>query len=289
MGFSLPKNDLLKMDDNIKESNYLSMIKVITQLIFILLFSASVKASTTDTSKQEIKAIEVQQTDPFFGEAFYRIFHISPFIVYQSQYQFDSASGRGKFDSAGNWVSSDSEYALSEKRSQFFVFHRDSSYGFSYDPHRSNFSNRRLLVDSAVLEIKGTYNFENLLTKIPDTTTWNASRTERREVYVQKATKDTPTVRAIFYYNSSLNFLQASLNTAVDSAKKMKLYKFEYLIEEFYSEKDERLWPAMSFSTEMKEVTVMDTEEIMHFIERYKNNIVADKHFGNKVKNANNR
>lgn len=256
------------------------MIKCIVQLFLILLFCVSVNASATDTTGQIIKGIKVEESNPFFGESFYRIFHVGPLVVYQSQYQFDSSETRLKFDSAGNQLSAVTENKRSEMRSQFFVFHRDSSYGLNYDPHRINESNRRLRVDSALLRIKGTNSFENSLTKKPDTTSWNAQRTELKEVYVQKATKDTPEVRLSLYYSNGLNSLKESLNPILDSAKKMKLYKVEYVIEEFYSEKEGRLWPPLKLSTEMKEIEVTVPEEILHYIDRYKNSSVADKQVG---------
>ena len=265
------------------------MIRCIVQLFFILLFCESVNASAIDTTKQIIKGIEVNESNPFFGESFYRIFHVGRFVVYQSQYQFDSSETRLKFDSAGNQLSAVTENKKSEMRNQFFVFHRDSSYGFTYDPHRITESGRRLRVDSAILRIKGTNNFEGLLTQKPDTTSWNTQRTELREVYMQKATKDTPAVRLSFFYSTRLNFLKESLFPAMDSAKQIKLYKIEYLIEEFYSEKERRLWPAMKISTEMKEIEVTNPEEILHYIDSYKKSSVANKQVGSTERNENKR
>jgi hypothetical protein len=256
------------------------MVKYCIQILFILLLCESATASSADTTAPVIKAIEIQDSTPFFGKSIIRIFYIGPFVVYQSQYEFDSSIHGVKFDSTGNETSTVTEYECSETRNLFFVFHRDSSYGVSYDPHRSNENNRRLPVDSTLQRIKGTNSFEGLLSKKPDTTIWNAQNTELREVYVQKASRDTPAVHLIIYYSSKLNNLKATLNPVMDSARKMKFYKYEYLIKEFYSEKEKQLFPEMKFSTEMKEITVTNPEEIMEYIDRYKNRMLDKKQAG---------
>lgn len=253
------------------------MVKYCIQILLILLLGETATASSADTTKPVLRAIEFQDSTPFFGNSISRIIYVDSFIVYQSEYEFDSSIQGVKFDSAGNMDSTVTEYECSEKRNLYFVFHQDSSYGFTYDPHRSNENNRRLPVDSFLKMVKGTNSFEGLLTKKPDTTTWNAQKTALREVYVQKASVDTPAMHLSLFYSSSLNNLKASLNPKLDSARKMKFYKYEYLIKAFYSEKDQRLWPEMKFRTEMKEITVTNPEEIMQYIDRYKNSILVKK------------
>jgi hypothetical protein len=53
----------------------------------------------------------------------------------------------------------------------------------------------------------------------------------------------------------------------------MKLYKFEILIDEFYSEKDDIRWPAMKQATEIREIPVKNPAELMRYIDRYKERI----------------
>jgi len=246
------------------------MIKWIVPVFLLMLFSQRANSSTVDTTKQVIRAIEIQDSNSFFGVSFYRIYHVGPIVVFQSQYQFDSSFQGGNFDTAGNSVSSKREYEFSEERTRYFVFHHDSSYGYSYDPHHVNEANRRMLVDSVLHTIKNANSFEKLLAIKPDTTTWNPSKTERKDVYVQKPIKDTPGVHISLYYTSNTTFLNESINPIMDSSRKMKLYKFEYWIQEFYSEKDKRLWPAAKMKTEMREITVTNSEELLHYIDRYK-------------------
>ena len=103
-----------------------------------------------------------------------------------------------------------------------------------------------------------------------DTITWNEGKTELKEVYVQKASKDTPAVRIVFQYSGKMNHIRESLNHVLDSTKKMKLYKTEIVVAEFYDRVNKRLQPLMKFTTEMKEINVENTEEIESYINRYK-------------------
>jgi hypothetical protein len=160
-----------------------------------------------------------------------------------------------------------------EKRKHFFVFHRDSSFGINYDGHGTFRNNRRFPVDSILMEVIGSNTFDRLVTqKAADTLSWNTERTELKEVYVHKGTKDTPAVRISFYYSKKLNHLQASLNSTLDSLKNMKFYKFEFVIEtHFYPGLDKQM-PAMVLKKEMREVTIDDDTELLNYTEKYKNN-----------------
>jgi hypothetical protein len=248
-----------------------SLIKPgLLSLVLFLLFFQTVKASGPDTTKPLLKAIEVRDNSSLFGESFYRIFHMGSFIVYQSQYQFDSSVTRLKFDSALKLESPQLESQFSEKRYRFFVFHRDSSFGYSYDAHAKREAGIRLQVDSVAKGIIGFNSFEKLLIKKPDSIIWNADKTELKEVYLQKPSEDTPAVQISFYYSGRLNNLFASLNTVLDSAKKMKFYKYEYVISEFYNKEQQTLCPAIYMSCEMKEYAVARPEEITTYIEIYR-------------------
>jgi hypothetical protein len=231
------------------------------------------RPSSADTAKQEIRAIEVRNEGQIFDGHFYRIFYAGPHIIYQSQYQFDSSHNRGVFDDSGNMVSSIVIKEWTEMRNKFFVFHRDSSYGYSFEPYNTGKEDQRLPVDTALLSIAGSFRSEWFFRAKPDTATWNADRTELREVYMQAAGKDTPAVHISLYYTNRLDHLPGSLYPALDSARKIRLYKYEYLISDFYSEQQQKFFPAMKFSTEMKEYVVTDPAAILHYVERYKKSI----------------
>lgn len=243
------------------------MLKFFALLLLLPLSYTPANASPSDTAIHDFQAIEIQTTLPLFGDHFYRIFFKGNFVIYHSQYQFDSIRQKVNNDAAGNFLSSEPETVWSGKRNRFFVFHRDSSYGYRFDADRDD---QRVMVDSALREIVGTNNFENLLTKVADSIQWNETRTELMETYIQPATRDTPEVRCHFYYSSHLNHLKESFNKKLDEARKMKLYKVEYIIEEFYWEKEKKLIPKMNYKEEMKELRNFDPEEIQQYVDRYK-------------------
>lgn len=245
------------------------MFRCFILLTAILLSIESINATPADTSRQTIKAVEVRDSGFLFGESLYRVYYVGALVVYQSQNLSESFIQRSLYDSASRQEAFVSEQEESQWRSRFFVYHRDSSHGISYDPYNTMEYNRRLPVDSILQMIKGTNTYENLNAAKPDTATWNTGRTELKEVYVSKGSQDTPTVRLVFYYSSRLNHVQEALSKALDSVRKMKLVKIEICIEEFLREKDKRLWPQMTQSTEMKEIHGAAPEEVMHYVEQY--------------------
>lgn len=224
--------------------------------------------AAADTTRPVIKGIEVQDFHPLFGETFYWVFYTGPYIVYQSQYQFDSSIHYPKPDS-GLLAATDFLVLKSELRNRFFVFHLDSSYGFNYDPYRSN-ETGRCEVQSTLKMIQASYGLDSLLNKRPDTVKWNASGTELREVYYQKASRDTPAVKLCLYFSKGLNELKESFSPIFDSARKMKLYKIEIVVEKSFEQKKAKSWPAISFISEMREIMVDDPSQILFYIDKYK-------------------
>lgn len=221
-----------------------------------------------------IKAIEVRDTSIVFGEQFYRVYNLEPYVVYQSQYQSVGSETRPKFDSSTNETSFETTTLWNERRDRFFVFHKDSSFGYQYDPYDSSSDNRRLAVDTAMKRIKGSNNYEKLLSKTPDSTTWNEAKTELREVYVVDCSDTQPRMRIVFYYSAGRNHLKESFNPIIDSVKKMKFYKMELFTEEFYSEADKKLLPPMKLlGSEIREIAMQNSGEVENYIARYKKSI----------------
>jgi hypothetical protein len=240
----------------------------------ICFFIAPIITANTYSQDTIIKAIEVRDNNPIWGETFHRVFYMGWYVVYQSQYRADSSVLHPGLDAATNETSFAIDFLSGELRSSFFVFHKDSVFGYTYDPADSSNDNRRLPVDSAMKKIKGENNYENLLSAKPDSSTWNAAKKELREVFVGDSTKTQPRVRIVFYYSGNMNHIKESMSPALDSAKKMKLYKMEIFTDEFYSEADKKLWPPMKvMSTEMKEIGVQNPAEVKGYISRYKKSI----------------
>jgi hypothetical protein len=255
------------------------MVKLLYLSLFALLLLNTKCSFSQESTQLKIEAVEVRQNLSFFGETFYRIYRVRDHVVFQHQYQFDSSSSEiqmiGSTDDSV--VYKDTTY-LSEIRNRYFVFHKDSSYGFDYDPHRADVSGQRLRVDSLMTKgIKGRNNFQDLLKTKPVSTTWNSDKTELKEVFICNDNPDTPIVHISLHYSSKLNHLKESLNEIVDSIKNMKLFKCEFLVNEFYSKASNQLSPAFKIDEKLMSYTVTDPQTIITYLNKYKESIGSHK------------
>src|SRR5690349_3668874 len=106
-------------------------------LFFVYLLGVTTApAFSQSAAKQVIQAVEINDSSPWFGERFYRIYHSGPFVVYQNQYLFHSSEERLDHDTV---VSTQEQ---SEWRSYYFVFHKDSSYGRRFEPSNKTYNQR---------------------------------------------------------------------------------------------------------------------------------------------------
>jgi hypothetical protein len=217
-----------------------------------------------------MEAVEVRDISPLMGETFYRVYYFDDLVIYQSQYRFDSSVKQLSTDSSTNLVSSHITSISSQWRNQFFIFHKDSSYGFSFDPYRGRENKLRLRVDSTIMFIKGTNRFDSFLTVKPDSIIWNANKSELKEVFLVTQKKGMPAGRIGLYYSKNLNHLKASFNATVDSAKRMKLFKVEAIFNDSYDENGKLVWPSMIDRTEMKEIKTNISEQLREYINNYK-------------------
>jgi len=220
-----------------------------------------------------IEAVEVRSISPSMGETFYRVYYSGDLVMYQSQYLKDSFITETTFDSSKNMYSNNLTLHSEEWKDRFFVFHKDSSYGYNYDFYRNKENNQRLPVDSVVRFIKGTNKFEDVIKRKPDSVFWNANKSERKEVYLFPAKGDDPNIRLILSYSKNLNNVKESISSVVDSVKKMKLYKTETILDQFYSEKDKMTIPSLRFTTELKQIAVDKPDSVLIYLNRYRKSI----------------
>lgn len=166
---------------------------------------------------------------------------------------------------------------LSEWRNKFFVFHKDSSWDYSYNPLDIRENGQRVRVDSKLKLIRGSNNFDTILSKKPDTSSWIQGHSILRKVYNFPKTDSTPSGRVIFSYSKGLNKIKESLNAFADSARRMKLFKIQFAIDEFYDKKTKTQWPSMEIAgDEMKEVHIENPHEIMIYFKQYEKDISSN-------------
>lgn len=248
------------------------MFDSFSKIFFTFLLFSTLYGCYTSLATTKIEAIEVRDISPAMGETFYRIYYVDNLVMYENRYRFDSSFTQLKIDSVTQEITGEETLRESIWRSRFFVFHKDSSYGIMYDSLRF-YKNRRMPVNYTITNIVGTNRFDSFLTVKPDSVVWNADKTEHRETYILLLGKDMPKGLVVFYYSKKLNHLKNSFNKVVDSVKKMKFFKVEFIFNEFYSEKDKKLWPPTYDLTEMKEINVENPEKIMGYFNKYKESI----------------
>lgn len=235
--------------------------------LFLMLFytGESYQCHPLITSSK-IEAVEVLMIDPVMGDDSYRVYFWKNMIMYEAHYRYDSTVSVMRHDSTKVPLFN----TVSEKRTSYFVFEKDSLFGYNFDPATKDLNNLRLSVDS-ILKIR-TLQSASLDTAIsikPDTTSWNINKTELREVYFFPAKENIPSVRWVLSYATKLNHVKISFSRLLDSSKAMKLYKVETLIDSFFVKNENKLWPAMKYSNEIKEIPIENTAEILDYFERY--------------------
>ncbi len=253
------------------------MIRDIVLLLFPLLFIQGVGCSIQNKSNSSIEAFEVRDTSPVMGETSYRVFYLDSLVMYQIQYRQDSIVNQLQFDSSANKITSSGRVVSSEWKSRFWVFHSDSSYGLLFDPN-SEVDAPRLKVDFMIRMITGTNRWDSFLYVRPDSAIWNSNRSELREVFLFPANNNMPASRLVLHYSKTLNHLKISFNKKVDSVKQMKLFKTEYYVDAYHSEKDSMSWPPSRSATEMTKIMVKNEAEILRYFKKYAESIAGQPH-----------
>lgn len=232
---------------------------------FLLVFYTITKAEA-----QNIQAVEVRDSSFVMGTNFYRIFYVDDYVVYQSQIHYSNSKMKARFDSVTNETVFEDSLISTGWKHNYFVFHRDSNYGYRYNPDKL-WLTPRITIDSGRKSIAGANEFEKLLNQQPDSIFYSIDSTERRDIFLTPSKPDTPAIRVRLSYSRTLNHLPYSLNTSIDSARKMKLWKLEIIIEAFYHERTKTNYPEFYFGTEMRELPPIITDEVRFYLDWYKN------------------
>jgi hypothetical protein len=248
----------------------LFILKYTISLLFLaIIILKSESGCTQNKSNQKFEAIEVRDHSPMMGETFYRVYYVSNLVMYESQYRIDSFVNPLRYDSTTHEIKSNMNLVNQEWKSEFFVFHSDSSYGYRYDSN-DEIKNGRFKVDSVIKTITGTNRWDSFLYVKPDSVLWSKEKKELLEVFLFPAKGDMPSSILNLYYSKKLNDVQFSFNTTVDSIKGLKLYKTEYFVDAALDEKNNMVWPSSKNSTEMRKILIDDSNENLHYFNLYK-------------------
>jgi hypothetical protein len=212
--------------------------------------------------------IEIRSTGYSGGNDYYRAYYNGDLRMYEYHYAVDS--GVVAFDTTKTEaVSSPTNRTL---RTRYFLFHKDSTYGYKFEQQTSiREEPERLRVDSIVKTIVlQSAGLEEALQTLPDTIEWSGGRTVLREVYIVKAENGYPGFTRTLYYSKKLNHVGESFSPKLDSARQMKLYKVEAKLAELYNSTTSSILPP-SIANEMIVIPMPDSlKAIGYFNEYYK-------------------
>ncbi|MEO5563175.1 MAG: hypothetical protein ABIR18_07070, partial [Chitinophagaceae bacterium] len=158
----------------------------------------------------------------------------------------------------------------------FFVFEKDSLYGYSYIPHRPS-SVERFPVDS-ILNARAfkTAKWEFITSLKPVNIEFNSQKDKLKETYWAPPDKNTlDNDSAYFVYSKELNDINYSLSKTLDSIKGMKLYEVRMIYNPRYFDQVKDITPRRETFFKLQRNTNPDKEKILYYIEKYKKDIAT--------------
>lgn len=195
----------------------------------------------------------VTQTKKSYEAYFYE--HL---IMYKFYYNFDSTDTE--------------KLLLREKRHYYFIFHKDSIFGYNYYIYpQHGFPNGKLLIDSVLKTNTFKDNkFDSLLNFQPDSS-YSDDSGNFVKVYNTPRSIEYPEVFTIYFnYTKKLNGINETFSRKMDNVQGMKLFKVVLLAQGAYYEQHKMSMPKREFLYEMKEASLDNSEELFRFFNKYK-------------------
>jgi hypothetical protein len=231
-------------------------------LFFSLVFWSS--CSFKPGGKQELSGIEVFDRYPLVNwdgaqanfDSYYDIYYYGDLRMYQYHYRYDSI-GRGTV-------------VTSRENTAYLVFHKDSSYGWKYDPFNPFGRVERVHVDSLLSKVKiQTFGLEVFLEKKPDSISTDKNGI-RKEVYNFKETPEEPgDYTAILYFSPHMTDIEESFTPFLDSSRKMKFFKRITKTEAYYDKTYKMQFPKREGFFEMKRLEITNRDQLLNYFRDY--------------------
>ena len=159
---------------------------------------------------------------------------------------------------------------------KYFVYHKDSTYGYGYRYNSTSiYDIRRRLVSQESMGY--SINIPDTFLRLkPDSTIWNHDKTNLKLVHIMPAKGEMPSGKVALYFNKNMNILH-SLAPRIDEQMKMKFYRIQYLVDEFFDKKSNTLVPAQTvMDIELREFKPVD-KQVLKYFERYKIDVEENK------------
>jgi hypothetical protein len=249
------------------------MNKIVICIFAIVFFYNDFNSCDSKPKNHRLQAINVAYTLPIVNKDSsiteaknsYDIFYFEDMILYRFVYRFDS--------------SVNGETLLQEKRKYFFALHKDSLFGYTYDPNpNKRLSDGRFSADS-VLKFNTFQNtkVDTLANLKPDSSFYDKG--DLRVVYFHPDNKLHPEephpedFDVYFYYTRKLNGVKETFTQKMDNVPGMKLFRILIIASGGYYPEYKMSFPKRGMLYEMKEIQVENREEILHYFDKYKRDI----------------
>jgi hypothetical protein len=158
-----------------------------------------------------------------------------------------------------------------EKRSYYFIFHKDSATGKAYSDSLFFGTNRRFKVDSMLSKnLFISHKFDTLLRLQPDSIL-EGQNGDLIKVYTYPVAKDEPGKFLVYlYYSKKIINPDHVFSEKMDNVKGRRLYRVSTKASEAFYPKDNFTMPAREYYLLMREIPNIDTTTIMRFVKKYR-------------------
>jgi len=168
--------------------------------------------------------------------------------------------------------SDENSVLLAERRSNYFVFHKDSSFGYRFDM-RGNSPIGKHSVDSLLKE-QALQNFQwaSITKQTAPHSIVNDRAGNLIETYVPEYSQNGSPRRdsVIFYYSDSMNHIAFSFSHELDSTRSSKLYRIRLFNDSTRFGPNNILAPRRESHFEMKDLKINNEQQLKQIFEMYK-------------------
>lgn len=193
----------------------------------------------------------------------YDIYYYDDLTMYLFEYGFDSTVN-GKL-------------LLHEKRPNYFVFQKDSSFGFSFYP-RLNYSdtNARVSVDTVFKRNSYVpFSFDSMFNRKPDSSYFDSEK-NLVKIYNSPVSDKIPEVFTYYLYYSKkfAGLTESFFSKSAKDEDGMKLFKVRMHAHGAYYEQYKMNLPPREFLYEMSEIPIKDSAGVMAYFNKYKEGVL---------------
>jgi hypothetical protein len=242
-----------------------AMIKTILFITGVLFMSLGCRRSDNN----QIHGVQVAGSIPavlpdtsYTMSNSYDIFYYDDLIMYRFKYGFDSIVN-GKV-------------LLHESRPNFFVFHKDSAFGYSYYPYPDSkpVAGRNAVDTLFNRNAYSPFKFDSLFHYKPDSSYFDAQR-DLVKVYNYALSDTAEKFTYYLYFSKKFKGLaDGFFSRSMADKDGMKLFRIRIAAHGHYYPEYKMALPPRELLYEMKEIPVTDTAGLMIYFTKYKKDVL---------------